>query len=364
MSSPQTLKAMIEEYRGLPYDKTRAALNQQALALAEELKLPFYQTDVCYDLIWACAAGDDPAKALPVCARFFALLEEHPGVLRPADTRRCAINAAMVAAHVATSLPQIPLEQCRALMARFHEQVARYGAGERLWRMHESWFCLLTGDLKGAEANLRAFWDTPRDALSDCEACELSNAAEILLGLGDRVTAHQVLRPVLDGAKRCDQQPWSVLSVLIHDELDRGELHSAQRFGRQLSRHSMTGPTDLSYVGALLRLSAHTGPETGLPLLEKGLGWSVGLWDQGLLFDFYRGAWALCEALRAGRARIPLALPRSFPLWQPQYQYDPAELARWFRGQAESIAEKFDKRNGSSYYSRKLTPAVKECCTL
>lgn len=330
------------------------ALVQQALSLAEEWNLPYYRLTVRYELIWAYTIGSDPAKALPVCAEFFALLGEYPDAMTHAETQRNAVSTAMVAAHVACSLPQIPLEQCQALIEQFHDQVKQYGMGERLWQIHTSYFCLLTGNLPGAESHLQAFWETPRDALSDCEACEVSNAAEILLGLGQREKARQILRPVLDGSKRCNQQPWSALSMLIHDALDYGEIQQAKVYGRHLLRHSITGSKDLMYIGALLRLQAYDQENSSIELLENGIRWAIGVWDQELLFHVYRGAWTFCAKLGEQINTIPLHLPTSFPPHQEDGIYTCSYLSQWFHRQAEAIAQRFDQRNGSDYYGRKL----------
>lgn len=92
-------------------------------------------------------------------------------------------------------------------------------------------------------------------------------------------------------------------------------------------------------------------------LLEQGITWSVGVWDQDLLFDFYRGAGEFCEKLAENEETVSLGQPDSFPLYQKDGIYPCLDLARWFREQAEAIAQRFDRRNGSDYYGRKLRPA-------
>ena len=306
----ETLRALRRRYQTMDYTPRRAAVNQEYVALADRLGLPRERISGRYDLAWAYAMGDDPAKALPVCAEFFALWEDHPGAVQG---RAEGPSAAMIACYVAVSLPQVPLAECEKLLERFHQQVQKAGVGERLWQLHACDFCLMTGDLAGAQVHLDRFRATPRDEISDCAACEASNAAESLLKMGRREEALETVRPVLSGALVCESQPWGVLSVLIHDALDHDDPARALAYGRQLARHDLDSPSDLVCAGALLRLSAFTAPERGAALLE--------------------------------------------PLYRADGRYACAALADWFYNAASEIAGRFDERNGYPAYQKALDAA-------
>lgn len=339
-------------YKRLPFGAQRLALTLDALSAAEKLD-PHCRALVRYDLVWAYGLGADPAKALPACAEFFALLEEYPDVV---DDKHMAPSVAMIANYVAMNLPQIPLAQCRALLEQFHRQVKRYGVGERLWQIHACHFSLMTGDRSGAEQHLQAFRTTARDAISECESCEAGNTAECLLNLGRREEARAVLQPVLDGLLTCAQQPWSALSMLIHDALNHNELEEAKKLGQRLAKRTLCKCTDLTSVGALLRLWASVDLQPAIGLLEKGIQWSIGVWDQSLLFDFYRGAWEVCSKFGERQEKIPLQLPKKFSCWQADGIYDSVVLAEWFYTQMAEIADRFDRRNGTHFYAQSRMP--------
>lgn len=341
---------MQNAYRNMPYNVGRLTATLDALAMAEQLDTSS-RASVLYDLAWAYAVGDDPAKALPVCAEFLALLEECPAYQR---RRIEAPSAAMIAAYVALSLPQIPLEQCRALLQEFYGQVKKYGLGERVWQVHACGFCLDIGDTEAAEAHLQRFYQTQRDEISDCQVCEAGNVAECLLGLGRRQEAMRVLQPVLDGSLTCENQPWSSLAMLIHDRMNCGELEAAKVLGQRLARKKLDRKGDLPYVGALLRLRAWDCPEQWISLLEKGIRWSVDVWDQRLLFGFYQGAWIFCARLSEKETTLPLFLPQKWNGWREDGQYDTAALAQWLYGQMAEIAHRFDRRNGSSRFGKQI----------
>ncbi|MFQ9473844.1 MAG: hypothetical protein ACLR0P_12280 [Oscillospiraceae bacterium] len=96
------------------------------------------------------------------------------------------ISVTMLASSIARRLPQIPLEQCKSLLAEFRDQVRAYGLGERLWQCHAGEFAMMTGDLTALEEHLERFRAAERDDVSDCAVCETGAMAEYLLALGRR----------------------------------------------------------------------------------------------------------------------------------------------------------------------------------
>lgn len=145
--------------------------------------------------------------------------------------------------------------------------------------------------------------------------------------------------------------------MLIHDDLDHGDVEAAEEKTRRLVHISCRNRSDLAYVGAILRCRAYTGPEQWLPLLEQGARWSAGMWDQRSLFYFYLGAWIFCTRLAEVRRQAALDLPETISFCRAAGEYDCAGLADWFYREAAAIGERFDRRNGSDSYARKLERA-------
>jgi hypothetical protein len=70
---------------------------------------------------------------------------------------------------------------------------------------------------------------------------------------------------------------------------------------------------------------------------------------------FYRAAWVfLDKALEAGMYTLKLQMPRSFPLYDAERQYETTRLKEWFEARARELAAKFDARNGNDYFTTKL----------
>lgn len=146
-----TLDQMQKELREMPSSPQRLRLCQEFVALADREQARAQQISGRYDLAWAYATAGDPAKALPVCAEFLQMQKETPNTSgKPHWEAVLAVNIECLACDLACDLPQIPLEQCDALLMEFRRQVRTHGIGERLWQSYAGKVAAMTGDLQGA----------------------------------------------------------------------------------------------------------------------------------------------------------------------------------------------------------------------
>lgn len=354
MADYEKLEKLQEQYRKLPHSPQRVELCREAVAVADRLEEPSEQLAGRFDLAYACIFGDDPAKALPVCAEFMRLHQENPGELGEAEGD-AVISVAMLASSIARRLPQIPLEQCKSLLTEFRDQVRTYGLGERLWQCHAGEFAMMTGNLAALEEHLERFRAAERDDVSDCAVCETGAMAEYLMALGRRTEAVTLVEDLLQKQEFCEEQPWKLLSILTDDALARNDLQEAEHFSAAMLIQSIKNPTDLRRVGTLLRMKGASGDwKDGLKLLKKALPWTNNFWDQDLLFYFYLGAASFCQAYSAEHTEIKLPPVPGFTDCPENGLYDCAALTQWFWSRAEEIGARFDRRNGCPNYRERL----------
>ncbi|WP_338078165.1 suppressor of fused domain protein [Anaerotruncus colihominis] len=350
----EKLSKLQEQYRELPHSPQRVELCREAVAVADRLEEPSEQLAGRFDLAYAYIFGDDPAKALPVCAEFMQLHQENPGELGEAEGD-AVISVAMLASSIARRLPQIPLEQCKSLLAEFQDQVRAYGLGERLWQCHAGEFAMMTGDMTALEEHLDRFRAAERDDVSDCAVCETGAMAEYLLTLGRRTEAVALVEELLEKQEFCEEQPWKLLSILTDDALERNDLQAAERFSAAMVIQPIKAAADLRRVGTLLRMKGATGDwRDGSKLLKKALLWTANFWDQELLFYFYLGAASFCQAYSAEHTEIKLPPVPGFTDCPKNSAYDCAALTQWFWSRAEEIGARFDRRNGCPNYRERL----------
>ena len=351
-----TLDRMQKELREMPSSPQRLELCQEFVALADREQARAQQISGRYDLAWAYATAGDPAKALPVCAEFLQMQEETPNTSgKPHLEAVLAVNIACLACDLACDLPQIPLEQCDALLTEFRRQVRTYGMGERLWQSYAGKVAAMTGDLRGLADHLSRFQAAPRDDTSDCEVCEAGLTARFMLALGREDEAVDIAVELLKQGKYCGEEPWTLLAILTEDALNRRDLDVAERYATAMLIQPVKRPADLRRAGTLLRMEAAFGAgEDGIKLLARCLPWTENLWDQRLRFYFYLGAADFCQAYSAQHAKLKLPPVPGFTDRPENGLYDCAALARWFWDQAEEIGGRFDRRNGCPNYGRQL----------
>ena len=360
MEDYDRLGKLQEQYRDLPHSPQRVELCLEFVAVADRLEEPSEQMVGRFDLAYACIFGDDPAKALPMCAEFMRLHQENPGELGEAEGD-AVISVAMLASSIARRLPQIPLEQCKSLLAEFRNQVRTYSLGERLWQCHAGEFAMMTGDLIALEEHLDRFRAAERDDVSDCAVCETGAMAEYLLALGRRTEAAALVEELLEKQEFCEEQPWKLLSILTDDALERNNLQEAEHFSAAMVIQPIKNPTDLRRVGTLLRMKGVSGDwKDGMKLLKKSLPWTANFWDQDLLFYFYLGAASFCRAYSIQNLKIKLPPVPGFADSPADGVYDCAALIQWFWSRAEEIGARFDRRNGCPNYEKQLWAARRD----
>jgi hypothetical protein len=99
-------------------------------------------------------------------------------------------------------------------------------------------------------------------------------------------------------------------------------------------------------------------------ILENHYHWTEENTNPYERFVFYRAAWLfLDQAQEAGEDVLELKLmPRSFPLYNGSRFYDTPVLKEWFETRARELAAKFDARNGTDHFTKRLIDlkAIKE----
>ena len=95
-------------------------------------------------------------------------------------------------------------------------------------------------------------------------------------------------------------------------------------------------------MGKVLQYYAYSNTSSGVALFKRRLDWTFGMWNQR--------SCALFKGLSKKRDKINMELPKGFEAWKEDGVYETAVLADWFYKKSADIAERFDKRNKTSYY--------------
>lgn len=330
-----------------------------AIKQADEAEDHFYRMLLRYDYACEATFHDDPPKAMPVAVEFSTIFEEHPDVLGP-DGREMYLMIMQMAVDPVVSLPQIPISQWEAMMEEFRGLVKRFNLGHRVYWWQLCHFMIYLDKQKAFEYFQR-FWKTGRDALSDCRACERCYAIRMYLLMEDEENAAVHAKPIKSRHIRfCSDTPHLMLLAYIEYAMDHGDLKTAIPYARELKRIGHRDRGDLSYIGAVLRCFAYSDLETGIQLMTEAFPWTVGMWNQKMVYDFYKGAWTVFHQLSKQKDSILLELPEQLSCYQSDNIYSTKEMEQWIYEQTNKIAKRFDQRNGTDSFHKDLELAIKE----
>lgn len=344
--------------RRLPGGAPRMDALSDAIRRADEAGDHWWRMMFRYEYASEATFRDDSSKAMPAAEQFRAIFEEHPNALGP-DGREMYLMIMQMGIEPILGLPEISFEQWEEKMEQFLGLVKRFNLGHRTYWWQMCQFMVYV-DFDKAYQYFRKFWKTGRDALSDCRACERSNAVRLSLLAGDYKAAEEFAAPLKAGrVSFCADTPQKMWMAYLEDYYRRGDYKAAAPVAESLYRKGNQDRSNLDYVGAVLQCWAYTDNDRAVALAAKRLEWSIGMWNRHLVYLFDKGAWLTFRELAKRAEMVRLELPKEFPLWREDGSYSVQALADHFYAQSVDIAARFDRRNGSDWYSKDLKTAGK-----
>jgi len=289
---------------------------------------------------------DDATKVLPYCAEFFQIAEEHPEAVEAYDS----FTVAREAASLSIILPQIELPVCEKMFGKMEEVAGtlRCGAIRRLHMICTEFYTYI--DLQKAQEHYSIFNNEKMGSYSACSACEQQVKVWYTLKKGDAKLAHEMANKIFNGKLECHDIHWQTYAVFLEHYMDEGSLGGHESFVKKLMQGGCRDISDLANAGTVLRCMASINIEKGLRLLTQYWRWTVNMWNEQALYFFYKGAWCCCrQANLCGKERT-LYPPQGLNIGINTTNF----FEEWFYNKAVQAAEKFDKRNGTSFYMEDL----------
>jgi tetratricopeptide (TPR) repeat protein len=245
-------------------------------------------------------------------------------------------------------------DQILAAQDDFAEALLRQGGGGvRAVAKLRLLTALSMGELDEASRCYAAWMDTPRDAYSDCAACDADTEVDAQLTLGRYAEAIERAAPILSGRLACAEVPHITYSFVTLAFFRLGRLEDAKGTflrGYRLTKANRNHLASMGRYLAFLGLTGNDGP--ALTLLERHLGWALDARARLDALTFFVSArFVLSQIAASGEQALALRLPRHFPLFRDDGLYDPGALLAWFDAQATDLAARFDARNGNDHHT-------------
>lgn len=360
----------IEEYEeqffeGLERGEPRAKGIKRALDYAQEQQ----DTDAAFQLYYKFMNEDvmhgNAYQAIILFPEYVAYFEDHPDYQEEYN-HDLMWTYKWIIGNI-SDFYQIPLTQIESIYQQYKDFCKRFNYNLRtyydgVWGFitphlgKDGIFCGLTAKQAHDE-----MMKCKRDELSDCVACE--TAGELIYMIDMQEDIKDVInkaQPLIDGKLTCAEQPHCAFTNIAEYYLENGDLVHADQFANKayhlINRDYVNEGNLTSKKSVCMTIFAHTDPNKAVKILKKLMEFIPENSNYNDLFEIYRGSYYFMSQLeRKGASQIRLRLPyKDEEILTDDNIYDIPVLKEFFYNKAKEIAEKFDKRNGTDQFMKRL----------
>ncbi|ADG73298.1 tetratricopeptide TPR_4 [Cellulomonas flavigena DSM 20109] len=337
------VREILRTASALPFGRSRTQLVEEAVRAAEDVGDAVLLTQARLDLHEACHLGGERRKSLLPFSQ----------VLRDYDAATHHFSRALTdrvlwqskwAASTLTGFPEVPLGHTEQLLEAMEARARAAGHGVQAvawsrvnltWRVHGA---------AAAQEQFRRWRTLPRDATSDCLACELSATAELLHDLGDDEAGLEVSARVRCRDVTCDTQPQRALGAALLPLVRTGRLaEAADHHRRCLSGVRGRSLSHMVLAQNLLFLALTGNEARGVELLQSQIA--------AIDVITYQLEAAVARLLSGATARTGDGIVLTLSDGE---QMSAEDLARRSVDAARREGEKFDARNGTTTVSERI----------
>jgi hypothetical protein len=234
------------------------------------------------------------------------------------------------------AFPDLPRRTIGALVEDFRRRAESRGRSPRALHFIRMVHALWNGELELARAESDRWPALPRDAASECAACEIDARVRLHVELGEDEAALAAARPLLEREIACHDVPDATWSRLLLPLVRLGRFDEAARAHARGYPAVAWRRDRLGAIGRHLEyLALHSDPGDGLQLLREHERMAADERRAGELWHFLGGTWLLHARGRDERSRAAA------------------------RERLADVAERFDRRSGNDYRRRQLAELEK-----
>lgn len=339
-------QAMADNYEQ-PEGPARNARAEQLLVESEKLNIPLAVIEALGHQLKVYNYSSEKDKMFVPFARLLRMWDERPEDFDEYETHSLHWVFKWMSAGMLDQ-PHIPLASIEKWLGEMGHRYRLAGHSERAVRGAEFSVAAHLGDLERAERAYTAWLAADRDTMADCHACELHSQGWWQAERDAAEEALELWRPVLEGEYACAHEPHTVLAsslvpLLRLGRLDEARAHHLRGFRLVRPMESMRG----AYADHVEFCTLSGNEARALELLAERPAYFTDSGDPRSKLDFMAVTALLMDRLtELGLGEQPVPGPAG-------RTWTASELAVHARGQALSLAARFDARNGTSYVSER-----------
>jgi hypothetical protein len=350
--SADRIEQLKEQAYALPYSASRLALLDEALRLA----IIGNDVDETFELRMAiihdaCQIGRED-KIVVEFSNLLKTYKTDPD--RFSDYRlywyfKWAIGNAV-------DFPNISADRIRQLTDEMQQWYSQMGYSLRTVEMVRSRVEKNLGNLDAANRYHAAAENYPLDSMSDCKACNTSHHADLKMLAGEYEEALAIAEPILAGRQSCQSIPHTTYAEFAFYSALHGVNDSVNDYANRAMRLTNGSMRFIGATAYLLAVRVGTGQTRSVrALIERNIGnASQTIVDESRARFYQATGCAMLSFSKSSKPKRSFRLPAALPLYRHDGEYQTAELAEWFFGEASSIAGKYDARNENKHFSKLL----------
>lgn len=327
-----------------PGDPRMRAL-RNAAAEAERAGDPETALEFHHALIKESVFTGDRYQALVDFPQYLSLCRSDPRLEADRARERLWLFKWIVEASV--EFFQIDKPQVLSWFAQFRCELTRHGYSSKPFFEKRAIFYSYY-DRARMMLDYEDFLRSPRDAMADGEADEYDTMVRWELVLGNRSKAMRAAEHIFRNRLHTEEIPATTYGYLLEDAMRRDDRQEAAHYAALLRPLCKDQRMRLEQSGLLMIFDAQNDPASGLQYYVRHARIRRDSRNPLLCFRFDAGASMLLHAAAESGCTCPD--PES-----PQQTWLPDDLAAQSRQLAEaarSLAERFDARNGSDFFSQ------------
>ncbi|WP_240136479.1 hypothetical protein [Streptomyces sp. MUM 178J] len=340
LDTPEAVIEALRENHDRPHGPQHTVTAEELVEAAGQFEKPDVLVTALLELMTAYEATGEYRKSPVVFNRLLRLWDESPEEFSEWEAHQVYWRFKWVATSL-LDVPEVPLASIRGWIDETLRRYEKAGHGMQPVAAMRYQVAAHTGQ---GVADAYDLWVTrPRTELSDCEACETRRLAAHQMNGGDDAGALDTLRPVLDEAIGCTEEPQMSQALALGALLRSGRLDEA-RSHHLTGYRRVRGNTGMqAWVGRHLEfcvLSRNEG--RGLEILAENRPLFEAAGAPLAHLDFLTGVeLLLARIVEDGHADTVVAGP-SGRSWTAE------ELLAHVRAEADRLTAAFDARNGTT----------------
>jgi hypothetical protein len=246
----------------------------------------------------------------------------------------------------------VSLDQCNTILEDYKKRLLRNNYTLRSYYSSKIRLAFQRDKLDEVKEYIQLRKAEQRDDLS-CLACEIHDLVEYEFRTGGVLELFHVGADIFSGNVRCYDVPFKTICLAVH---------LVSRFGHDDSADMLfkiadallyrLGVTDMAKIGDIGRIIYYfTGRNKNIAweLFERFLSWSINC------EDYYNFQFSSCVlSLFKGSGTRRLNVSPQVPWYNSSGIYELPVLYDYYRDQAETLAVKFDARNGCTNFIEEL----------